>query len=328
MKKLMKNNKGMSEVVAVLVLIAVVIVGAVGAGVIMTTFSNQVADDTSAAGIGKDAAAELLIAGSTTVQPLSECLGKMYMEEHKGVRVTVQGGGSGAGIAAAGMNIVDIGSASKEVPQSDLEKYPKMQTHKVGGSAVVAIVSDTCPTGYADISVTKEELADLYENGPTGAVWAASTFSSAGDVDVVYQRAEASGTEETFAQYITAKAKSDLDDWDAGGDDATAVGNAGVLAGVQGATCAVGFVDFGYADGADDIVILEVDGKEATSTNILTELKNQDGATFPTKLTRPLNYLTNGDPSTVEDAFLTFARSPGAQECFDETGYFAVYEFA
>lgn len=38
------------------------------------------------------------IVGSTSVQPLAEKLAENYMKSHEGVRIYVQGGGSGMGI--------------------------------------------------------------------------------------------------------------------------------------------------------------------------------------------------------------------------------------
>src|SRR5665648_530647 len=47
----------------------------------------------------------LCIAGSTSVQPFAEKLAEIYMHQHPGVRIDVQGGGSSAGIYAATLHI-------------------------------------------------------------------------------------------------------------------------------------------------------------------------------------------------------------------------------
>ncbi len=62
--------------------------------------------------------------------------------------------------------------------------------------------------------------------------------------------------------------------------------------------------------------------------HIEDELANEDGKYYVYKLTRPLNYITNGAPSSLEQGFIDFARSPGATEYFTECGYFAITEFA
>lgn len=330
LRRLNKNKKGVSQVIAVLVLTAVVIVGAIGAGMIMNTFSNQVSKSTSAEGIGTGAATELLIAGSTTVQPLSECLAKEYMEANKGVRVTVQGGGSDAGIASTGMDIVDLGSASKVLTQANLDKYPNLQQFEVAGSAVVLIASTAC--GTPTDKATALEVNGCYNNSAAGCTIAGLPNA----VLNAYQRAEGSGTEETFAKWVgyqdstTKQLKSD--------SAAIAVnGNAGVLSAVSSATtCVIGFVDFGFANGVSAVKMVNVtDSKSAgeyapTSANIKDALKNLAGK-YPNDaagLTRPLTYLTNGAPSSMEQAFITFASSPASEKCVRETGVFAVWEYA
>jgi phosphate transport system substrate-binding protein len=325
LKGVLKDNKGVSEVVAVLVLVAVVIVGAIGVGTIMNGFSNQVASGASSDGISDGASTELLTAGSTTVQPLSECLAKVFMDANKGVRVTVQGGGSGAGITAAGLKVVDLGAASKDVSTTDLAKYPNLQTHKIGGSGVVVIASKGC--GVATSVAKASELKAIY-NG--------SANTTAGlTVGKAYQRSEASGTEETFAEYLSLKDSSKQLDSKADGK----VGNQGVLdavaAGTADGTCYIGFVDYGFTVGANVNVLnltstTDTLNMAPTSANIIDALKG-DATKYP--MVRPLNYLSNGAPSILAQKFIGFASAPGdktslntAANCFQQTGYFAVWE--
>lgn len=336
LRSLKKGKKGVSEVVAVLVLVAVVIVGAIGVGVIMNGFSSQVSDQASADGIADGAATELTIAGSTTVQPLSECLGKIFMKNNKGVRVVVSGGGSGAGIASVGLNAVDIGSASRDLKTDELAKYPSIQTHKIGGSAVVVIASDECePTAVAN----KSELRAIYSG---------TSNSTAGfTITKAYERSEASGTEETFAAYLGLGTGTDKQ---LPGKTEGKIGNQGVLDAVKSATsCVIGFVDYGFAVDSSGAVLSGIkllnvtDANGAgnyapTRDNILAALKG-DSTKYPNSesngLTRPLNYLTNGAPSVIEQKFIDAAKVPGdlnakdtAANCFTQTGYFAAWQFA
>jgi ABC-type phosphate transport system substrate-binding protein len=120
------------------------------------------------------------------------------------------------------------------------------------------------------------------------------------------------------------------------------VGNQGVLdavAGTSSSSVAVGFVDFGFADGNDDVEILGIidadnivgDGAGTTyvcnEDNILDKLSGEDESAYPDKLARPLNYITKGEPTAVQQSYIDFARSPAAYEYFDECGYFAYGEF-
>ncbi|AKB37539.1 Phosphate ABC transporter, periplasmic phosphate-binding protein PstS [Methanosarcina siciliae C2J] len=320
---LFKNDKAVSPVVATLVLVVVAIIGAAAVGALLGAFSSDVSDEASAGETSSASSSELLVAGSTTVQPVSELLAEAFMEDHKGVKVTVQGGGSGAGVSSAGMGIVDIGAASRAVKDTELDKYPDLQTHQIGGSAVVVIANTAAQV--AD-EVSKAELEDLFINGTAGST-IGGNFS--GNV-TPYQRSEESGTEDTFKEWFSKTAEID-----SGVEGVT--GNSGVLSAVQDDSDGIGFVDFGYADGAVGIKTLGIYDAEIgsvmtpTSDNIKKELA-ATGTNVDTyyvhALTRPLNYITNGEPNTMQQAFITFAQSPGAAEYFEAVGYFPITAFA
>jgi len=335
-----EDTKAVSPIVATLVLVVVAITGAAGVGTIMGTFSSDVSDQSSSAGAADAASTELLITGSTTVQPVSELLATAYMNTHQGIRVTVQGGGSGMGVTAVGMDVADIGAASRPVKDTELAKYPYIQTHKIGGSAVVVIAD---PAGiYAGKNVTPADLKLLYDDDP-------ATGANLGGVSVanttVVQRAESSGTEDTFADYIGLKGK--LDDAVAGTAVVTVLahetGNAGVLARVKSTTNSIGFVDFGFAvesDLANVEILGVVDGGLTTtfvnvgnSTTTLKgeiedELTNEEGTSYAKGLTRPLNYITKGAPSAVEQDFIAFAKNLDQQTYFEQCGYFPILDIA
>jgi phosphate transport system substrate-binding protein len=303
-KGMWEDTRAVSPIVATLVLVVVAITGAAGVGSIMGTFSSDVADE-AGAGDAKDASStELLIAGSTTVQPVSELLATAYMAEH-----------------SVGEGIVDIGAASSLMNAELKAKYPNIQEHQIGGSGVVVIMHDSGTVTNA----TKDNLYDVYVDGDFAGI--------AGGITTAYHRAESSGTEETFMSWF-GKKESDVN---ASTHLKEAEGNAGVLAAVQGDSTSIGFVDHGFAKDATGIKILTLyDGKlyTADETNITTELKDPTGEdTYPNKLTRPLNYLTNGEPSAIEQSFITFATMPGDKSntnsvpyIFAKCGYFPLLD--
>nr|WP_303715557.1 substrate-binding domain-containing protein [Methanoculleus marisnigri] len=301
------NESAVSPIVATLVLIVVAVVGAVAVGTIMGAFSSDVSEQMNPGDVAGASAAEILIAGSTTVQPVSELLAEAYMNAKPGVKITVQGGGSGTGVTSVGMDIVDIGSASRAVKDAELEKYPSLQTYQIGGSAVVLICSDDLTLE----NVTQADIKEAYANYTFG--------TSLPDVTKAFARAESSGTQDTFLEW--------LDKIEVNASVQGKTGNAGVLAAVADATDAIGFVDFGYADGADGVNIVDLEGYDpATSDTIGDALAGQD--TYPNGLTRPLNYIVNGNPSAIEKDFINFAKSPGAVDLFNDVGMFSIIEFA
>ncbi|MBN1432533.1 MAG: extracellular solute-binding protein [Methanomicrobiaceae archaeon] len=305
MKGFAKDENAVSPIVATLVLIVVAVVGAVSVGTIMGTFSDDVTKQTNTGDISSATATEILIAGSTTVQPVSELLAEAYMKENPGVKITVQGGGSGAGVSAAGMGIADVGAASRDLKDSEATKYPELQTKKIGGSAVVVIVNDASTL----TEISKADLAAIYDG----------TSAMPAGVSTAYVRAEESGTQDTFVEYVLGKGAS------VNSSATGAVGNAGVLAAVQDNPSSIGFVDAGYGLDATGITVLNInDGKVYTtnSDNIKKALGGSD--TYPAGLTRPLNYIIGSSPSSIVNDFIQFAQSPGAIQYFDEAGMYSV----
>jgi phosphate transport system substrate-binding protein len=316
-KKIFNDEAGVSPIVATLVLVVVAIAGAAAVGTIMGSFSSDVSDSASAEGAANGASTELLLAGSTTVQPVSELLAEAYMEEHPGVKVTVQGGGSGAGISSTEMDIVDIGAASKDVDTTT--EHPDLEVYTIGGSAVVVIGNDVSG------NCTMEDIWTIYNATVDGVCPQASVnnLTVASDI-TVFQRSEESGTEETFSKYFGDDDKSWCDSTEAKGEK----GNALVLEAVEGTDNSIGFVDFGYASGSS-VNIIGVDGTPTDVDDcedaILDALAGED-SDFPEGLTRPLNYMTNGAPSSLEQSFIDFAMQPAQAELFDEVGYFAILD--
>lgn len=327
-KNIFNDENAVSPIVATLVLVVVAIAGATAVGMIMGTFASDVSGDTNTGDLISSASTEIVVAGSTTVQPVSELIAKDYMGSNPGVKVTVQAGGSSAGIASAGMGIVDIGAASKFASDADKTKFEDLEEYVIGGSAVVVITNTD--GAWTNNTITKSNLQLIYNNSQS------YTVDSMGGKDlVIFHRQEGSGTEETFADYLygdkevdpTAKATDNVD---------TAIGNQGLLDEV--ADCddvAIGFVDFGFADGADGITILSItDGSEtyeATSKNVKAAVKDRladSGSSdeYVYGLCRPLVYLTNGGESSTVKDFIDFAMSPAALEHFHTAGYYGITE--
>jgi phosphate transport system substrate-binding protein len=334
MKKLFNNEAGVSPIVATLVLVVVAIAGAAAVGTILGSFSGDVSDNANSNNAMGSASTEILVAGSSTVQPVSELIAKEFMANTPGVKVTVQAGGSGAGIASAGMGIVDIGAASKFMGDSDKTKFPNLVEHVIGGSAVVVIVNDAFLDAYPVENITQENLEYLYDDVSQTSIIIDGEALTSANKTVVYQRTEASGTEETFAKFATGN--SDVDSAKANSDLTTlgtAIGNQGVLDAVKGSsTPAIGFVDFGFADGTDGVEILKIDGysgkdSKAIKAAVKDLLAGKESSTsYEMELCRPLVYLTNGQPSSLVNNYIQFAMSPGSIDSFADTGYFGITE--
>ena len=82
---------------------------------------------------------KLLVTGSSTVAPLVSEIAKRFEELHPGVRVDVQTGGSGKGIADARVGVADIGMASRALEDDESD----LVAHKIAADGVGLIVHET-----------------------------------------------------------------------------------------------------------------------------------------------------------------------------------------
>ena len=265
---------------------------------------------------GSSLSGSITISGSTTIQPVNELLAKAFHKNNTGVIVNVQGGGSGKGMTDVGEKLVDIGSASEQIPQSIMQKYPGIVVTQIGASAVVPIVNVQDNVN----SINVDDLKKLYDNKQVEKPAAFKDFT-------VYKRAETSGTADTWSTYLFGD-KSTV--YDAVGTIG-ATGNPGVVDGVASAPKSIGFADFGFAENNPRVKIIGItDGKNsypaATRENMLKVLKKTDTSLYPAGLTRPLNYITNGKPTPLVQAYIDYVLSPGAVWAFDKNGYFSMQE--
>ncbi len=344
--KRMNNDMAVSPIVATLVLIVVAVIGAVAVGTIMGTFSTDVSKQANSQQASSASQTEITVAGSTSVQPAAEEIAKVYESSNPGIKITVQGGGSGAGVQAAALGLADIGSTSDlSKVTSAQSSYPNLKTYQIGGSGVTWIAhTGTVTTG----NISRSQLESLYNTTFTAT-------NGASQVTSVYHRADSSGTEETAAKWVTAKEGTVQTSFSYATASAvkSATGNAGILAAVQANTGALGFVDMGYAYDANtgavvsgiqvlnvsEDVVSTAGGADpdpaktfaTTKANILAEDKlvlNANGGsvsstTYPAGLAKGLWYITNGEPSAVVKNFITFSQSNGASTAMHNAGVFS-----
>ncbi|AAM05739.1 TPA: PstS family phosphate ABC transporter substrate-binding protein [Methanosarcina acetivorans] len=329
-KKISACLKADSFPVAVIALLIVVVAAFAAIGMVEDPFSFfypvEETDLTESTEAELLPYSELTLSGSTTVKPVSDLLAEAFMETHENCIVSVTGGGSGAGISSAGTGIVNIGSASRAVTDEELLKYPDLQTHKIGESAVVVILN-----GIEGDFTDKNELikafsdsdgqVDLVLDEKNGEIHVNKTGTSF----QVFQRSDESGTEETFASYLGLG--KNLDGYGAEGR----LGNDGVLAAVENTSNSIAFVDFGFAERSKKVSIAGIESyknTEITDKSIKAALAGT-AKPFPSEnstLTRSLNYLTKGKPDSLEQAFIDFARSQDSVYIFKECGYFSIRE--
>ncbi|HPR23696.1 MAG TPA: substrate-binding domain-containing protein, partial [Bacillota bacterium] len=163
---------------------------ALGLAMALTTGVMSACGGESGSDEQKSSGETVVIAGSTSVQPLSEVMAEEFMADNEGTSVEVQGGGSGQGIKAIEEGIADIGSLSREV--KDEEKGSVKEEYIIAMDGVAVVVNTETETE----DITIEELEKVY----TGEI---TNWKELGGKDAeitVVSREEGSGTRGAFTE--------------------------------------------------------------------------------------------------------------------------------
>jgi phosphate transport system substrate-binding protein len=223
----------------------------------------------------------VVLAGSTSIQPFAE----RWAEAYSGGRVTVQSGGSTAGIKAAHDGTADFGMSSRQL--RDSEAAGLVQTI-VARDGIAVIVHAGNPVHR----LTLEQLRGIY----AGEL---RNWREVGGVDApitVITREEGSGTRDTFQERVMGAGTS------IAREALVTAYSGGLRKMVAEDAHAIGYVTFSQLDARVHAIAL--DGVLPTEHSI------RDGSY---RLQRPFLFLTRGAPTGAPDRFLQFVLSPRGQ---------------
>ena len=253
---------------------------------------------------GADASSplKLQIAGSTTVLPIAEECARVYMEAHPGSQIYVSGGGSSHGVKSVADGTVDIGDASRDIKDSEMESYPNLVTHGIAKDGVAIVVHPYNPVS----DLTMEQLQGIYSGTITN-------WQDAGGADaeiMVVSREEGSGTRDCFEGSVLKPIKTEVTDYAIIQDS-----NGKVRTTIAGNEHGIGFLSLGYVDSS--IKAVNLNGIAATVENI----RSGEYA-----ISRTLLMITDGEPDADEQVFLDFVLSSVGQGIVSEVHFIPVLE--
>ena len=242
----------------------------------------------------------MTIAGSTSVQPLSEAMAEVYMENNADVTVEVQGGGSGQGIKSVEEKIADIGALSRAVKEE--EKGSVAEEYEIAKDGVAVVVNQDVKTD--DLKL--EQIKDIY----TGKIKNWKEVGGDNQPITVVTREEGSGTRGAFTE-ITGVAEDDKDNTT---KDALVQPSTGAVKETVAKTPnSIGYVSLGALD--DTVKTVKVEGVDATVDNVLSG---------DYKIQRPFVYVVNSELSETAKAFIDFALGAEGQKIVEESGFIPV----
>ena len=106
---------------------------------------------------------EITVTGSSTVLPIGQAAAEDFNGLYDNVNIQVSGGGSGHGVTALAEGNAQIGMASREVKQEEIDQYSgtDFYDHSIGRGGVAVIVSKAVyDAGITEL--TKDEVKKIY----------------------------------------------------------------------------------------------------------------------------------------------------------------------
>lgn len=232
--------------------------------------------------------------GSTSMEKVIGILSEQFMEDNDKVTITYDATGSGTGIEAVATGACDIGLASRNLKDAEVEKGLAATTLALDGIAI--IVNENCPVD----DLTVEQIAAIF----TGEVTDWADFGGKGDIACIGREA-GSGTRDGFESITKTTDKCVL------AQELTSTG--AVITAVKSSENAIGYASYAAVEGQEGIKVLTVEGVECTAENIV------DGSYV---IQRPFNLVTlaEGELSEAAQAFFDYMLSEDAAELITMAG--------
>jgi phosphate transport system substrate-binding protein len=274
--------------------------GAMESGMVVRETAESGTRESGSAGGGT-----VVIAGSTSVQPLSEMLAETFMEENQKISIEVQGGGSGQGVKAIEEGIADFGALSREVKEE--EKEIAAVTYVLAKDGIAVVVNDK--SVISDLSI--EQMKGIF----TGQIANWKELGGQDEKIVVVAREEGSGTRSAFGELTK------VIDKDASGAEIDSTVASALIQGSTGAVTqtvaatpgAIGYISLGSLN--DTVKAVSVEGTQARTETVLN-------GTY--KLSRPFLYIASVEPAGAAKAWIDFVLSEAGQDIVEEAGFIRV----
>ena len=236
----------------------------------------------------------IILAGSTSVQPYAEILAEEFSHIHPEYEVDVQGGGSSAGITAAGSGTADIGMSSRDLS----EKERGLWAVELAKDGLAVIVHPSNPID----DLTLEQVRGVY----TGEITNWSELGGAEAKIHIIAREDGSGTRSAFESLVMGSA----------GISPRAIvqdSNGAVRLLVSDDPNSIGFISLGLAD--ESVKALRLDGVEPTVENVI----NGSYGLF-----RPFLFVLKTEPEGLAKEFIDFTLSAEGQRILTDEGLISV----
>jgi phosphate transport system substrate-binding protein len=230
---------------------------------------------------------EVVVDGSSTVEPLTSAAGETFKEESPDINVSVGTAGTGGGFEKFCQGQTDLSDASRPIEDEEAAACTKAgidytELHVASDALTVVVSAEndfiTC--------LTTDELKKIWEPGAEGKVttWDQVNPDFPAETIELYGPGTDSGTFDYFTDVINGEEGASRSDYNASEDDNV------LVQGVAGSPNALGYFGYTYYEtNADSLKAVEVDnGDGCVAPSAETA---QDGTYAP--LSRPLFIYVN-----------------------------------
>lgn len=242
----------------------------------------------------------ITVQGSDTMLNISTAWSESFMDANPGVDISVQGGGSGTGIASLLNGTVDFANASREIKDEELAEAETLGIdpveHKVAIDGIAVVVNPA--NGVEELTI--DQLGQIFRGEITN--W--KEVGGADKAIVLLSRDSSSGTYEYFKEEVV-------------GEDAEYAASAKLLPSNQAIAdevaaneAGIGYIGLGYL--TDDVSVVAIDGVKAS-------VETAADGTYP--ISRYLYMYSNGEVDGVMQAFLEWILGAEGQQLVEDEGF-------
>lgn len=244
------------------------------------------------------------ITGSDTMLELTSNLAEVYMKEHPGISIQVQGGGTAEGIKSLINDNTDICSASRILEPQETKLLADYY-HSIGLIYLVAKDGLSIYTNpYNPVkNLTLDQLKDIF----TGKINNWKTFGGKDTSIIIVTRNPNSGTYLYFKEHVLL------------GENYTSnsivkATTKAIVNYISEHSNAIGYGGMGFNK---KVTHLKINGIESVEENVIND-------TYP--ITRYLNFITTNSPNQIVKEFINWVLSPAGQSVVRKSGYIPLWE--
>ena len=278
------------------------LVGALASGCTGET-TDGTGETTTTDGATAELEGSITIQGSDTMLNVATAWSEAFMDANPGVDISVQGGGSGTGIASLINGTVDAANASRGIKDEEVTEAQANGVDPVEHAVAIDGIAVVINPANDVTDLTIDQLGQIFRGEITN-------WKDVGGADaeiVLLSRDSSSGTYEYFKEAVV-------------GEDAEYAASAKLLASNQAIADevaanegAIGYIGLGYL--SSDLKVVAVDGVQASVTTAA------DGS-YP--ISRYLYMYTNGEADGVMAAYLEWILSAEGQQIVSDEGFVPV----